>query len=114
MLEETVRPGPRGSGGSLSVTADAGIRGQHGTYDPERIGPAIVARLSSGVPTDRKTIDLLDGRWRALADEMERAQPEMRATVRKRHLGGWADGAAALAAILKAAPGADPLAEPVQ
>jgi len=80
----------------------------------DRVGAHVVSRLSSGVPTDRAVIDHLDGRWRALADELERAQPEARRGIRKRHLDQWDDGRAMLAAILQANPNGDPLAEPVE
>jgi hypothetical protein len=79
-----------------------------------RVGARVVSRLSSGVPTDRAIIDNLEPRWRALADELERAQPEARRSILRRHLDSWEDGRAMLAAILQANPTEDPLAEPVQ
>jgi hypothetical protein len=89
-------------------------QGSQPMSENDRVGARVVARLSAGVPTDADVIARLDGRWRALADELAAAQPEARKGIRKRHLDAWEDGVAMLAAILQANPSDDPFAEPVQ
>lgn len=89
-------------------------QGSQPMSEGDRVGARVVARLSSGVPTDRAIIDGLPDRWLALADELERTQPEARRGVRKRHLDSWEDGRAMLAAILQVNPAEDPRTEPVE
>src|SRR5215211_1688423 len=89
-------------------------QGSQPMSEGDRVGARVVARLSSGVPTDRAIIDGLEPRWLALANELEHANPQARQGIRKRHMADWPDATAMLAAILQVNPAENPLAEPVE